>query len=75
MIAMAMVCKPSVLIADEPTTALDVIIQAQIIDLMKRLNEKNSTSIMFITHDLGVVAEFCDRVVLCMQVKLLKREM
>ena len=63
MIAMAMVCKPSVLIADEPTTALDVIIQAQIIDLMKRLNEKNSTSIMFITHDLGVVAEFCDRVV------------
>lgn len=63
MIAMAMSCQPKLLIADEPTTALDVTIQAQILDLMKNLNEENGTSIMLITHDLGVVAEICDRVV------------
>ncbi|MBM7604614.1 peptide/nickel transport system ATP-binding protein [Metabacillus crassostreae] len=62
MIAMAMACDPQVLIADEPTTALDVTIQAQILTLMKDLNEKMNTSIIFITHDLGVVAEICDRV-------------
>jgi peptide/nickel transport system ATP-binding protein len=62
MIAMAMICDPKVLIADEPTTALDVTIQAQILKLMKDLNEKLATSIVFITHDLGVVAEMCDRV-------------
>jgi peptide/nickel transport system ATP-binding protein len=62
MIAMAMICNPKVLIADEPTTALDVTIQAQILKLMKDLNEKLATSIVFITHDLGVVAEMCDRV-------------
>lgn len=63
MIAMAMACEPEVLIADEPTTALDVTIQAQILDLMRRLNQEHHMSIMLITHDLGVVAEICDRVV------------
>lgn len=63
MIAMAMSCDPEVLIADEPTTALDVTIQAQILDLMRKLNKEQGTAIMMITHDLGVVAEICDRVV------------
>jgi peptide/nickel transport system ATP-binding protein len=63
MIAMAMVCEPKLLIADEPTTALDVTIQAQILRLMKKLNENYQTAIMLITHDLGVVAEVCKRVV------------
>ncbi|GED67151.1 dipeptide/oligopeptide/nickel ABC transporter ATP-binding protein [Brevibacillus reuszeri] len=63
MIAMAMSCNPKLLIADEPTTALDVTIQAQILDLMRELKEQHNTAIMMITHDLGVVAEMCDRVV------------
>lgn len=63
MIAMAMACDPELLIADEPTTALDVTIQAQILDLMRKLNEESQTAIMMITHDLGVVAEMCHRVV------------
>ena len=63
MIAIALVCNPKILIADEPTTALDVTIQAQILDLMQRLKEKVGTSIIFITHNLGVVAEICDHVV------------
>ncbi|PLR96938.1 ABC transporter ATP-binding protein [Bacillus sp. T33-2] len=63
MIAMAMACNPKVLIADEPTTALDVTIQAQILALMKDLNKKTGTSIILITHDLGVVAEICERVI------------
>ena len=62
MIAMALSCKPKLLIADEPTTALDVTIQAQILDLMKQLNKQLGTAIMLITHDLGVVAEVCQRV-------------
>lgn len=62
MIAMALSCKPDLLIADEPTTALDVTIQAQILDLMRRLREENGTAILFITHDLGVVAEMADQV-------------
>ena len=62
MIAMALITEPYLLIADEPTTALDVTIQAQIIELMKSLQEKNGTSIIFITHNLGVVAEICDKV-------------
>ncbi|MCY1713816.1 ABC transporter ATP-binding protein [Caproiciproducens galactitolivorans] len=62
MIAMAMSCYPDLLIADEPTTALDVTIQAQILDLMRELNQKNGMSILLITHDLGVVAEMCSRV-------------
>lgn len=63
MIAMAMSCQPKLLIADEPTTALDVTIQAQILDLMRKLRAEQNTAIMMITHDLGVVAEMCDRVV------------
>ncbi|GHH45722.1 ABC transporter ATP-binding protein [Helicobacter pylori] len=63
MIAMAMVCEPEILIADEPTTALDVTIQAQILELMKELQQKKGTSILFITHDLGVVAQIADAVV------------
>jgi oligopeptide/dipeptide ABC transporter ATP-binding protein len=62
LIAMAMCLDPSILIADEPTTALDVTIQAQIISLMKELKENSDTSILLITHDLGIVAELCDRV-------------
>ncbi len=62
MIAMALICKPKLLIADEPTTALDVTIQAQILELMKKLQQEEQTSIIFITHNLGVVAEICDRV-------------
>ncbi|WEJ57071.1 ABC transporter ATP-binding protein [Devosia sp. FJ2-5-3] len=63
MIAMALACEPSVLIADEPTTALDVTIQAQILDLMRNLQERLGMAIVFITHDLGVVAEMAQRVV------------
>ena len=62
MIAMALVCKPDLLIADEPTTALDVTIQAQILRLMSDLQREMGTSVIMITHDLGVVAETCDRV-------------
>ncbi len=63
MIAMALSCNPSLLIADEPTTALDVTIQAQVLDLMRDIQQKFRTSIMFITHNLGVVAEMCQEVV------------
>ena len=63
MIAMALACEPDILIADEPTTALDVTIQAQILDLMRELQEKLGMAIIMITHDLGVVAQMCDEVV------------
>ena len=63
MIAMALACEPDILIADEPTTALDVTIQAQILDLMKELQKKLGMAIIMITHDLGVVAEMCDEVI------------
>lgn len=62
MIAMALICEPKLLIADEPTTALDVTIQAQILKLIKKLQQESGTSVIFITHNLGVVAEICDSV-------------
>ncbi len=62
-IAMALACKPDILIADEPTTALDVTIQAQILELMKSLQDEMGMGILFITHDLGVIAEMCDDIV------------
>ena len=63
MIAMALACQPQILIADEPTTALDVTIQAQILDLIREMNEELHSSVLFITHDLGVVSELCDTVI------------
>jgi peptide/nickel transport system ATP-binding protein len=62
MISMALACKPALLIADEPTTALDVTIEAQILELMRDLKAKTGSSILMITHDLGIIAEVCDRV-------------
>jgi oligopeptide transport system ATP-binding protein len=62
MIALALICEPDLLIADEPTTALDVTIQAQILELMKDIQKKTQMAIIFITHNLGVVADICDRV-------------
>src|SRR3546814_9080220 len=61
MLAIALACEPRLLIADEPTTALDVTIQAQIIELMTELSERTKTAILFISHDLGAVAEVCSR--------------
>ncbi len=69
MIAMALACRPALLIADEPTTALDVTIQAQILDLIKLLQREIGMSVLFITHDMGVVAEVADRVVVMLQGK------
>lgn len=62
MIAMSLICNPSLIIADEPTTALDVTIQAQILDILKDIKEKMNTSVILITHDLGVVADLCSRI-------------
>ncbi len=73
MIAMAISCNPKLLIADEPTTALDVTIQAQILDIMRELKEKFNTSIMLITHDLGVVAEMADYVVVMYAGKIIEQ--
>ncbi len=67
MIAMALSCRPAVLIADEPTTALDVTIQAQILQLIKVLQKEMSMGVIFITHDMGVVAEIADRVLVMYQ--------
>ena len=75
MIAMALICRPKLLIADEPTAALDVTIQAQILDLMLELMKKINTSIILITHDLGVVAEVCARLTSCMPERSSKRAM
>jgi peptide/nickel transport system ATP-binding protein len=63
MIAMALICEPKLLIADEPTTALDVTVQSQITDLLRNLSERTGTALLFITHDLGVVAETCTRMI------------
>jgi len=73
MIAMALACEPRILIADEPTTALDVTIQAQILHLMRQLQEKHGTSILFITHDLGVVAEMADDVIIMYAGKVIEQ--
>jgi len=62
LIAISLACKPKILLADEPTTALDVTIQAQIVDLMKQINQEQGTSIILVTHDLGLAAEFCDSI-------------
>jgi oligopeptide/dipeptide ABC transporter ATP-binding protein len=62
MIAMELSCRPDLLIADEPTTALDVTVQAQVLNILERLTRRQRTSVLFITHDLGVVAQICDRV-------------
>lgn len=62
LIAIALACNPSLILADEPTTALDVTIQAQILDLLKRINQERSTSIILVTHNLGVASEFCHRI-------------
>ena len=73
MIAMALACTPDLLIADEPTTALDVTIQAQILDLMRKLKDESETAIILITHDLGVVAEMCDDVVVMYAGQIVER--
>ncbi len=73
MIAMAMSCNPSILIADEPTTALDVTVQATILELMRELQEETDMGIMFITHDLGVIAELADKVVVMYKGKIVEQ--
>ena len=73
MIAMALSCNPLLLIADEPTTALDVTIQAQVLELMKTLQNNYNTSILFITHDLGVISEMCDDVIVMYMGKIVEQ--
>lgn len=72
-IAMALACNPDLLLADEPTTALDVTIQAQVLDLMKKLHNEKNTSTILITHDLGVVAEMCDEVAIVYAGEILEK--
>lgn len=72
MIAMALICNPKLLIADEPTTALDVTIQAEILELIKKLKEEYETSVLLITHDLGVVAEMADRIIVMYSGKIME---
>ncbi|MFJ7729363.1 ABC transporter ATP-binding protein [Neobacillus sp. NPDC097160] len=73
MIAIAIACQPKLLIADEPTTALDVTVQAQILELLKEIQEVNDMSVILITHDLGVVAEMCDEVIVMYAGKIVER--
>ena len=72
-IAMALACNPELLLADEPTTALDVTIQAQVLDMMRSLKERLNTSVLLITHDLGVVADFCDSVAVAYAGEIVER--
>ncbi|GIS85146.1 MAG: hypothetical protein CM1200mP16_14460 [Nitrospina sp.] len=73
MIAMAIVCQPSLLIADEPTTALDVTIQAQILELLDKLRKETQMSILLITHNLGIVAQYADRVAVMYSGKIVEQ--
>ncbi len=75
MIAMALACNPQLLIADEPTTALDVTIQAQILGLIRKLQQTRQMSVLFITHDLGVIAEIADDVAVMYRGKLSSRDL
>ena len=72
-IAMALMCEPKLLIADEPTTALDVTVQAQILHLMRELQQRTQTALLFITHDMGVIADMCDAVVVMYAGKVVER--
>lgn len=74
MLAMAMILKPKLLIADEPTTALDVTVQAQILDLIKRLNEEYGTSVLLISHDLGVIKKYCSRAIVMCNGKIVEED-
>ena len=73
MIAMALLCEPDILIADEPTTALDVTIQAQVLDLMRALQKKKGMALLLITHDMGVVAEMADEVIVMYAAQAIER--
>jgi peptide/nickel transport system ATP-binding protein len=73
MIAMALLCEPRLLIADEPTTALDVTVQAQILHLIRQLQQRSDTAVMFITHDMGVIAEMCEAVVVMYAGRVVER--
>jgi oligopeptide/dipeptide ABC transporter ATP-binding protein len=73
LIAIALVCEPAILLADEPTTALDVTIQAQIMDLMRRINQDHGTAIILVTHDLGLAAEFCDTIAVMYAGRIVER--
>jgi oligopeptide/dipeptide ABC transporter ATP-binding protein len=73
LIAIALSCNPALLLADEPTTALDVTIQAQILDLMQRINHEHKTAIIMVTHDLGVAAEFCDSIIVMYAGRIVER--
>ncbi len=73
MIAMAMICEPKLMIADEPTTALDVTVQAQILKLLQKIHENTKTSVLFISHDLNVVKEICQRVLVMYQGRIVEQ--
>jgi oligopeptide/dipeptide ABC transporter ATP-binding protein len=73
LIAIALACNPALLLADEPTTALDVTIQAQILDLMRRINQEHGTAVILVTHDLGVAAQFCDTVAVMYAGRILEK--
>ena len=73
MIAMALSCNPALLVADEPTTALDVTVQAQILDLVRKLQKNHGSAIVFITHDMGVMAEIADRVMVMYAGRVVER--